>query len=121
MPAAIALGLDHISAASWAIAGNYTPVLLIVFGYDRLRRIEKLRTWLEGRTSERFEHMINRYGAWFILLITPWVGVWIVATTARLLGMKRSPLLLYSFISVALYRFLIAITVNKGIELFANG
>lgn len=120
VPAAIALGLDHISAASWAVAGNYTPVLLIVFGYERLMRIEKLRNWLESRISARFETMVNRYGAWFILLVTPWVGVWIVAATAQFFGMKRSPLLFYSFISVALYGFLIALGVNKGIALLSS-
>lgn len=121
VPAAIALGLDYISAAFWAVIGNYTPVLLIVFGYDRLMRIERLRSWLEKRRSERFSHMINRYGAWFILFITPWTGVWVVAATARVLGMKRFPLLLFSFISVAVYGTLIAVGVQKGMMLFSTG
>lgn len=120
VPAAIALGLDYISAAFWSVIGNYTPVLLIVYGYDQLMRIERLRRWLEKLRSERFSHLINRYGAWFILLITPWTGVWVVAATAHVFGMKRSTLLLFSFISVAAYGTLIAVGVQQGIAFFST-
>lgn len=117
VPAAIALGLDYVSAVVWPVLGNFTPVLLIVFAYSQLLRVGRVRRWLEGRTSERFERLINRYGAPFILLITPWIGVWLVAATARALGMARRPLLIYSFISIALYAVLIAAGIGFGVEM----
>lgn len=119
VPASMAVGLDHTSAAFWSVLGNYCPVLLIVFGYERLMRIEKVRNWLARRSSERFQRLVNRYGAWFILLVTPWIGIWVVAVTAQLLGMKRSTLLLYSLISIASYGFAIAFGIEKGLSVFA--
>lgn len=120
VPAAIALGLDYLSAVVWSVLGNFTPVLLIVFAYEQLMRANAVRAWLETRRSARFEGLINRYGTPFILLITPWIGVWVVAATARLLGMDRRALLLYSFISIALYAVAIAVAVAVGIDLFAE-
>ncbi len=117
VPAALALGLDYASAVIWPVLGNFTPVLLIVFGYRQLMRIERVKRWLGGRTSPRFEELVNRYGAPFILLITPWIGVWLVAATARALGMARRPLLIYSFISIALYAVLIAAGIGLGFEM----
>lgn len=117
VPAALALGLDYASAVIWPVLGNFTPVLLIVFGYRQLMRIERVKRWLEGRTSPRFEELVNRYGAPFILLITPWIGVWLVAATARALGMARRPLLIYSFVSIVLYAVLIAAGIGLGFEI----
>lgn len=116
VPAAIALGLDYVSAVVWSVLGNFTPVLLIVFAYNQLLRIGRVKRWLEGRSSARFERLVNRYGAPFILLITPWIGVWLVAATARALGMARRPLLIYSFVSIALYATVIAAGIGFGLE-----
>lgn len=120
VPASMALGLDYTSAAFWAIVGNFCPVVLIVFGYERLMRIERVHDWMTRRRSERFEALVNRYGAWFILLITPWIGVWVVAATAQLLGMKRSTLLVYSFISIAVYGTVLALGISKGVAVFSD-
>ncbi|MDQ3458853.1 MAG: small multi-drug export protein [Deinococcota bacterium] len=120
VPAAIAMGLDYTSAVVWPALGNFTPVLLIVFAYEKLARHPQIGDWLTGRRSERFERLVNRYGSWFILVITPWVGVWIVAATARALGMKRSALLLYSLLSIVLYAVTIAAAVALGLEAFAQ-
>ncbi len=111
VPGAIALGLDYKSAVFWSVLGNFTPVPIIVFAYERLLRLPGLKRWL--RTSGRLERLLDRYGMWFVLVITPWIGVWVVAATARVLGMKRDPLLLYSFASIALY----AVTIAAGIAL----
>lgn len=118
VPAAIAAGLDYFSAVFWSVLGNFAPVLLITFAYDRLMRIERLKSWLTGRRSERFQKAIDRYGGWAIILITPWVGIWIVAATAQALGMKRSVLIGFSLASIVLYAVLIAIAVALSIEAF---
>lgn len=121
VPASMAIGLDHFSAAFWSVFGNYCPVLLIVFGYERLMRIERVRNWLTKRSSERFQRLIDRYGSWFVLLVTPWIGVWVVAATAQLLGMRRSSLLLFSLISISVYGFAIAFGIDRGIAVFSGG
>ncbi|TCJ19920.1 hypothetical protein E0L93_02910 [Rubrobacter taiwanensis] len=116
VPASIALGLDYFSAVFWPVLGNFTPVPLIVFAHNQLMRIERVKRWLTGRTSERFERWLNRYGSWVILIVTPWVGIWVVAATARALGMRSGPLLLYSFISILAYAVLIAAGIALGID-----
>lgn len=118
VPAAIAAGLDYFSAVFWSVLGNFTPVLLIIFAHDRLMRIERLKSWLTGRRSERFQRAVDKYGGWAIILITPWVGIWVVAATAQALGMSRNVLIWFSLASIVLYAVLIAVAVALGIEAF---
>jgi len=117
VPAAFALGLDPVSAVVWPVLGNVTPVFLIVFGYEQLLRVERLRGWLQGRRSARFERWIERYGAPFVLLVTPWIGVWAVAATAQALGMQRATLVGYSVVSIGVYAILIAVGIVFGFDL----
>jgi uncharacterized membrane protein len=116
VPSALALGLDPVSAVVWPVLGNFLPVPLVLFGYRQLMRIGRLRRWLEGRTSERFERLVNRYGAPFVLFITPWIGVWLVAATAHALGMARRPLMLYALVSIAVYAVLIVAGIRLGAD-----
>ena len=117
VPAAFAFGLDPVSAVVWPVLGNVTPVFLIVFGYERLMRVERLRSWLLGRRSVRFERWIDRYGAPFVLLVTPWIGVWAVAATAQALGMQRATLVGYSLVSISVYAILISVGIVFGFDL----
>lgn len=120
VPAAIASGLDYFSAVFWSVLGNFTPVLLISFVHDRLMRVERVKRWLTGKRSERFQRWLDRYGGWAIILITPWVGIWVVAATAQALGMKRGVLIGFSLASIVLYAVLIAFAVAIGIEAFTD-
>lgn len=120
VPAAIALGLDYVSAVVWSVLGNFTPVILIAFAYDQLTRQPQVAAWLAKRQSARVERLTNRYGSWLLLFITPWLGVWLVAASARALGMNRGALLGYSFASIAVHAVLIAVAVALGIEAFAR-
>lgn len=117
VPAAFALGLDPVSAVVWPVLGNVAPVFLIVFGYERLMRIERLRHWLAARRSARFERWIDRYGPPFVLLATPWIGVWAVAATAQALGMRRATLVGFSVVSITAYAIVIAAGLAFGIDL----
>jgi len=117
VPAAFGLGLDPVSAVVWPVLGNVTPVFLIVFGYEQLMRVERLRGWLQGRRSARLERWIDRYGAAFVLLVTPWIGVWAVAATAQALGMQRLPLVAYSVVSITAYAIVIAAGLALGVDL----
>ncbi len=121
VPAAFALGLDAVSAVVWPVLGNVTPVFLIVFGYEQLMRIEGVRRWLQGRRSERFERWIGRYGAPFVLLVTPWIGVWAVAVTAMALGMNRTTLWVYASVSITAYAIAIAAAITFGFGLTDRG
>ncbi len=116
VPAAFGLGLDPVSAVVWPVLGNVTPVFLIVFAYDGLMRNERVRHWLHRRRSARFERWIDRYGAAFVLLVTPWIGAWAVAATAQALGMQRAALVGFSAVSITVYAIAIAAAIAFGID-----
>ncbi|NJL93240.1 MAG: small multi-drug export protein [Anaerolineae bacterium] len=101
--AAVGLGLDDFSILFWAVLGNFTPVLLIVFGYDSLLRVPRLRAWLGKLSGAKTRARINRYGVWFVLLVTPWVGVWAMTVTAKVVGMQTQRLLVASLTSITFY------------------
>lgn len=114
VPAAIALGLDYVSAVVWSVLGNFSAVPLIVFFHGQLMRIESLRRWLEQRRSPRWQRAMDRYGAWFVLLMTPVLGVWAMAAMAQAAGMKRARLLSASLVSIALYATVLAVGIALG-------
>jgi hypothetical protein len=118
IPAAVALELDHVSAVVWASLGNFTPVLLIVLAFERLRKLPRIGPWLETRSSERFQRLADSYGMGLVLLITPIIGVWALAVTGVSLGMSRYKLVIFSGISILLYALLISMGVTLGIEAF---
>jgi uncharacterized membrane protein len=118
VPAAIAMGLDYVSAVVWSSVGNILPAVMIVAGYERLSRWPRVEAWIEARKSARFERLINEHGAWFVLIITPWIGVWAVAVTAVALGMERRQLIIYSGISITVYAVAIAALIALGVEAF---
>ncbi|HUG13795.1 MAG TPA: small multi-drug export protein [Thermomicrobiales bacterium] len=116
IPAGVALGLDPVSNVAWAVFGNYTPILLIHFGYEQLRRVTSVRDWLDRRSSERFRGWLNRWGVWCVLFVTPWTGVWIMAATMKSLGMDSSRFLIYSFASILLYAVALVALIELGIS-----
>ena len=117
VPAAIAMGLDYTSAVFWTVLGNYLPVPLIVFFYGRLLKLRRIGPWLEKLASPRAKGLLDRHGPWFILLATPWLGVWAVAVTAMALGVDQRNLLLFSFISISLYAVALAGLIAIGIQI----
>jgi uncharacterized membrane protein len=116
IPAGVALGLDPVSNVVWSVFGNYTPILLIHAGYEQLRRIGRVRGWLERLSSERFRRWLDRWGVWCVLIVTPWTGVWVMAATMKSLGMDSSRFLVYSFISVLVYAIVIVTLIELGIQ-----
>jgi uncharacterized membrane protein len=52
----------------------------------------------------------------FILLATPWIGVWAVAVTAMALGMNQRNLLLFTLISISVYAIVLAGLIAFGIQ-----
>jgi uncharacterized membrane protein len=119
IPAGVALGLDPVSNVVWSVFGNYVPILLIHFGYEQLRRISRLRGWLERLTSNRFRRWLDRWGTWCVLLVTPWTGVWVMAATMKTLGMDSNRFLLYSFASILAYAVVLVVLIELGIQIVA--
>jgi len=112
VPAAIALGLDYVSAVAWSVFGNFSVVPLVIFFYDGLKRFTPLRRWLEPRPAERWQRAMDRYGAWFALLMTPVLGVWAMRAMAIAAGIRRSIILIASFLSITLYAVVVALGID---------
>ena len=118
VPAAVALGLDDVSVIVWTVFGNFTPALLIDAFAQRLKRIPPVARWLARLTSETVEARVNRWGTWFVLLVTPMTGIWIMAVTANALGMARMRFLVPAFFSILLYALVILGTLRAGLDVF---
>ena len=117
VPAAIALGLDYFSAVLWSSFGNFAAVPVVLVFYKQLMRIGRLRNWLEKRAaSERYQRFLNRYGLLFVLLMTPVVGVWVMAAMAKAAGMNEFKLLVSSLVSILIYAVTMAVLVALGVD-----
>lgn len=117
VPAAFATGLDPFSAVFWSVLGNYTPVLLIHCGYDQLMRIVWVQRWITGLVSDKLQASIARYGFWFVLIITPWAGVWVTVATAKFLRMPSAILLIATLLSIGITAIIIAVLLSLGIDI----
>lgn len=114
VPAAVALGLDNVSVILWTVLGNFTPALLISTLYEQMMRIPRIGQWLGNLISERAQVHINRWGVWFLLLATPWIGIWAMAVTAKILRMHTPRFLLSAFISIFVHAVGILILMRTG-------
>ena len=90
IPVAMAMGLGHVSVVLWCVLGNFLPVPIIVFAYDWLRRRPRLGPWLERLATGRAQRVLSRHGPIFVLLVTPWIGIWAVAAAARVMEWTAS-------------------------------
>lgn len=120
VPAGMAMGLDVVSAVVWGSAGNYAPVLLLHYGYEALARQPRLAGWLARLSSEGARARLERHGFWFVLLVTPWTGVWIMAATVKLFGMRQRPFLVASLLSIVGYAVAIGALLAAGIDLWQD-
>jgi len=120
VPMAIAMGLDYISAVTWTVFGNYTPVILIHFLYERMIKNERINRWFARLTSEKLKKMVDKYGPCIVLIVTPWIGVWGMTVTMKILKMNDKKFLLYSFISITAYAVVIAVFIAIGIDVFID-
>ena len=121
VPVAIAMGLDYFSAVTWSVFGNYTPVILIHFFYEQIIKSERINRWFGKLTSEKFKQKVDKYGSWFVLIITPWIGIWVMVVTMKVFKMDDKKLILYSFISITAYAVVIAVLIATiGIDIFID-
>ena len=120
IPLAVGLGLDYFSAVIWAVVGNYAPVILIYFLYEKMIKREKIAKLFTRLSSVKLKKWMDRHGSWLVLLSTPLIGVWEMAVVMKLLKMNNRNLLLYSFISITAYALIITFFVAKGVNLFVD-
>lgn len=120
VPVGIATGLDPVSVVFWAVLGNFMPVPLIHYGYEHLLRWAWLRNWLARIQSESLQASVNRYGYWFVLVITPWTGVWVMAVAAKALRLRAPVLFWATFKSIVLYAVAIAALIYAGVDLWSS-
>lgn len=114
VPVAMAAGLDAVSVVVWTAAGNITPLFLIHHGYDWLMRRPRIKGWLGRLSTERARKTLNRHGPWFVLVATPWVGVWAMALAAKVLGMDHRRFLPAATVSVILYAVALVALIRAG-------
>jgi uncharacterized membrane protein len=120
VPAATAAGLDDVSVIVWTVFGNFTPVVLITLGYDWIARSPYLRAWLTRLASEKARARMDHYGVWFVLLVTPWTGVWVMSVAAKALGMRTERVLMAAGASILIYAVAVLLLVRFGAGLFAS-
>lgn len=117
VPVARASGLDPASVVLWTVAGNYAPVPLIHLLYERLVAIPRVGRWFGRLVSERFAARIERQGTWIVLLVTPWVSVWAVAVTGKVVRLRRRALFGATLLSIALYAVALVALIEAGLQL----
>lgn len=120
VPAGMAMGLGILSTVVWSVFGNCAPIVFINVSYDQLIRIERIRRCFDWLVSERTERWINRYGGWFVLVITPWVGVWAMAVTMRALRMCSRSFLIYASLSILIYAVVLGVLIQLGVDAFTG-
>jgi uncharacterized membrane protein len=105
--------LDAVSSVVWGVFGNFTPIPLLWL-YSCLMRIPQLRAWLlrmEKRGGQKVKRAFERYGAWFLILMTPILGSWTIAVITPIIGIHPRRILLFSFIGITLYGIVTAVAI----------
>jgi uncharacterized membrane protein len=121
IPVGIATGLDPLSVVFWAVLGNFMPVPLIHYGYEQMLRWAWLRKWLARLDSESLQASVNRHGYWFVLVMTPWAGVWLMAVAAKALRLRASVLFWATFKSITIYAIALTFLITAGIDWWTAG
>ena len=120
VPAAVATGMDDISVIFWTVLGNFTPVLIITVFYGCLMRNARIQGWLARFTSDKVRMRVDRYGVLFVLLVTPWTGIWVMTVTARALGMNHTRFMLAAFVSIFSYAVIVLFLIRAGVAVTAG-
>ena len=121
--AGMAMKLDAVSSIVWGVFGSFTPIPLLLWGYIRLMRIPQLRAWLlrmEKRGGQKVKRAFDRYGAWFLIFMTPILGSWTIALIAPMIGIYPRRILLFSFIGITLYGVVTAVAIASGMNWFTH-
>ena len=119
IPAGIGLGLDIYSVIIWSVLGNYIPAILITRSFDALVRYPRIARLLGKFASPRAKTRIEQHGVSATLILTPWLGVWVMAATVKIFGMRTGPFLRASFASILIYAVVLAVLIHIGAGFFS--
>ena len=119
VPAGFGLGLDIYSTVGWSVLGNYLPAILIARSYDSLIRFPRINRWLSKLSSPKVRARIERNGVWTTILLTPWLGVWVMAATVKVFGMQTRPFLWASLASIFVYAVVLVGLISLGFDFFS--
>ncbi len=119
IPAGMGLGLDIYSVIAWSVFGNYIPAIIITRSFDTLVRYPKIASLLGKFASPRAKTRIERHGVSATLLLTPWLGVWAMAATVKIFGMRSGPFLRASLASILIYAVVLAVLIRLGSGFFS--
>lgn len=119
VPAGFGLGLDIYSIVVWSVFGNYLPAIIIAMSYDSLVIYPRINRWFSKLSSPKIKARIEKSGIWATILLTPWLGVWAMAATVKIFGMKTRPFLLASLVSLLVYAVILALIIDFGVGLFS--
>lgn len=102
IPVGLALGLNPFLTALVAMAANWLPGPVLIWGGDYLvRRWSFLERW--RRRSGTVQRWVSRCGIWAVVLITPWIGIYTTSLGGVFTGMKKTSLLAAITVSLAIY------------------
>ncbi|ARK32583.1 small multi-drug export protein [Halalkalibacter krulwichiae] len=118
IPSTIALGLDATSAIIWSCLGNFIAIPFVVFFYDSLSRIKKVRSYLGKLSRSKFSEKMRKGSFVFILVGTPIVGSWAVGAIGKVIGLEKRKLFLSSAVSICVYGVIIGVLTKLGVDAF---
>ncbi|QGG46384.1 small multi-drug export protein [Heliorestis convoluta] len=116
VPSTMLMGLDPISTIIWAGIGNFLPIPLLVYFYDQFTKVEWIKKRLEALKQHRFRKQVKEYGAYMVLVTTPFIGTWVIGVLARAFGMGKTKLFASSAISIAAYSIVFAALTKMGAD-----
>lgn len=93
VPAGLALHMQPLEAALWSVTGNTIEIIVLLTLLEPLERViwvQNLRRHL--RLPPMAIRLLVRYGLPFVAVFGPLVGMFIVLSAARLLGLPRRQL-----------------------------
>ena len=108
IPLGVGLGLEPAPVAVVSVIFNMLPALVISALFRRaeqgtgtLRAMLRMRPlpvrsavrWMLRRRSQRLLRVLDRWGVWGVLIVTPWAGVYVTTLTLEVAGMRRIRLL----------------------------
>ncbi len=114
VPSGLAMGLDPVSVVFWSVFGNFLPAILVTSFYEQIAGRGRVGRWLQGLASDKVSKKLNSHGFLFTALLTPWIGVWVIAATVKLFGMKTRLFLQASFVGILLYAIVLAALLALG-------
>ncbi|MDG5799623.1 small multi-drug export protein [Marinilabiliaceae bacterium ANBcel2] len=120
IPAGVGMGLDPISLLLFSVSGNLAPLFIIDRGEKWILSITWIRKRVTKPISPKTKKYINRYGIWYVLLITPWTGIWLMGATSKAFQMKNRAFIWSASISIFLYAAIIIALIHLGIYSFSS-